>query len=258
MTPIQLVKIFNWEYKADIGTFLNNLGIKRRSLSESVNNYNKFAGKQITDEKEKYWNNCSFKFSNDDLVKVADFHLLKTHGMYHPVKNKTGVSRDHIVSINEGWENGYDPAYISHPANCRFMLHSDNVKKSFKSFLTYEELINRIEDWEKGRVEDLAKNGEISGKRKPLSEEHRNKISLGLILKNKAIKELNNGTHSSPRKRKTFEKYKWVISNIISGERVEITHLKRWQKNSGVNLYTKNCRWKIVEKYCLKTGERLI
>jgi hypothetical protein len=252
MSPCQLIDRFNWTHTSDIGSFLKLLGIPLRNLSQSINNYNKTVGKEITDEKEKYWAACKFKFSNTDIEKIPGFPLLKQYGMYHPVKNLNGVSRDHIISISDAYNNGYDSKYIGHAANCRFMLHSDNMKKHSNSMLTYDELIDRVEYWEQGKIKELQDTAEgiITTKRKPLTEEHKKSISNGLFKRGK--------TETSSKKGKIFGTYKCVLSNIVTGEIIEVIGIKRWSKDTKINVYSQSCDWKIIEKYRIKTGERLI
>ncbi len=63
------------------------------------------------------------------------------------LENKTGVVRDHILSRKDGWVNGIEPQIISHPANCQFLTLSDNSKKGDRSWITYEQLLERINVW---------------------------------------------------------------------------------------------------------------
>ena len=65
-----------------------------------------------------------------------------------------GVSRDHIYSVNEGFKNKVDPKIISHPANCRLMVHSENISKNKKSDITIEELLIKIDNWNKKYLVD--------------------------------------------------------------------------------------------------------
>lgn len=83
------------------------------------------------------------------IDKIEGFELLKKFGMYNRLNNKLGVVRDHIVSVHYGYMNNIDPKIISHPANCRFILHSDNAKKSMKCDITIEELKERIDKWDR-------------------------------------------------------------------------------------------------------------
>ena len=81
-----------------------------------------------------------------------DFELIKRYGWYKAKNhgnNLTGISRDHMVSIKYGFEHNVDPKIISHPANCKLMIHSENVRKYNKCSITLEELLVRIENWNK-------------------------------------------------------------------------------------------------------------
>ena len=47
----------------------------------------------------------------------------------HYAKNVNGISRDHSYSISEGLKNNINPLLLSHPANCKLMIHLDNKRK---------------------------------------------------------------------------------------------------------------------------------
>lgn len=92
----------------------------------------------------------NFKFNLKDYPLEFDFTLIQEHGWYKPKNhgdNLNGVSRDHMVSVKYGFENNIDPTIISHPANCRLILHNDNVSKGASNHITYEELLIRIDEW---------------------------------------------------------------------------------------------------------------
>lgn len=94
----------------------------------------------------------NFKFSLSDYPDEFDFTLIEKYGWYSPSNKKNnlgGVSRDHMLSVKEGFELGIDPKLLSHPANCKLMIHNDNVSKNKKSSITLEELLERIENFNK-------------------------------------------------------------------------------------------------------------
>ena len=106
-------------------------------------------GKSRTDEKEIYWVKCSFSSWNNEIWKqLPGFDLLPKLGMWHPITNKGGVVRDHIISISFGWENNIDPEIISHPANCRIITNHENIKKGAKCEKTLEKLLEEIDNFE--------------------------------------------------------------------------------------------------------------
>jgi hypothetical protein len=97
-----------------------------------------------------YRRKCAFKFSLNEYPNEFDFTLIEQYGWYKPKNrgdNLYGVSRDHIVSVRYGYDNNIDPELISHPANCRLMLHSDNSKKHSKCDMTIDQLIEKIKIW---------------------------------------------------------------------------------------------------------------
>lgn len=109
--------------------------------------------RKITDEivlkKLEYRDNCVFQL-HECIERVKGYHLLKEYGMYHKRINPNGVVRDHRVSVHYGFINGIDPKIISHPANCEFVQHSANAKKTWKNSCTVEQLLKDIENWENG------------------------------------------------------------------------------------------------------------
>ena len=101
---------------------------------------------------EQYREDCSFKFALSDFPEEFDFSLIEEHGWYKAKNhgdNLYGVSRDHMVSVLYGFEHNIDPSIISHPANCQLLVHSDNARKKDGCSITYEELLERIEKWNK-------------------------------------------------------------------------------------------------------------
>lgn len=105
--------------------------------------------------KEQYYNAARFKFNVYHFPEEFDLSLIDQYGWYtcpgrkrsNEPKNTSGVSRDHIISVSYGFENDIDPKIISHPANCRILLHSDNKKKNNNCDLTVSELIHKIKKW---------------------------------------------------------------------------------------------------------------
>jgi hypothetical protein len=102
------------------------------------------------DEFQKYKRDCVFKFNLSDYYKEFNFKLIEEFGWYKPANrgnNLDGVSRDHIYSIRDGFDNGIEPKLIAHPANCKLILQKQNSSKHKRSDITIEELENRIRNW---------------------------------------------------------------------------------------------------------------
>jgi hypothetical protein len=135
-----------YEYSGDIRNFsklFKHLGIVCNNIRDSLKNYHKRLGTYDNiSEKETYYKACKFRIK--DYSCIEGYHLLLKFGWYHPIKNKSGVSRDHRYSIYDGWANKIPPEIISHPANCQLMLHKDNVLKQKSSSITIEELYERV------------------------------------------------------------------------------------------------------------------
>lgn len=101
---------------------------------------------------EQYRSDCQFKFSLNEFPEEFDFDLINKYGWYKAKNhgdNLYGVSRDHMVSVLYGFEHDIDPSIISHPANCQLLIHSKNSSKGYKCSITYDELLKRIEQWDK-------------------------------------------------------------------------------------------------------------
>lgn len=103
-------------------------------------------------EYQKYKRECQFKFSLNDYPTEFDFGLIETHGWYTAANrgnNLDGVSRDHMYSIREGFDNKVPSELISHPANCKLMIHRKNISKHKKSSITVDDLKQRVYLWDK-------------------------------------------------------------------------------------------------------------
>jgi len=115
------------------------------------NAINQVGRRKITDEerlrKVLYREQCQFNLAGV-IERVQGFDLLQKFGMYDKRVNKTGVVRDHIISVHYGYIHSIDPKIISHPANCQFLVHKDNAKKSMKCDITVDELMERIRKWD--------------------------------------------------------------------------------------------------------------
>lgn len=106
---------------------------------------------ECKDDFRVYKEKCSFLFNIYDYPDRFDIELIEKYGWYSPKNSKNanlnGVSRDHILSISDGYKKNIDPSIISHPANCMIMRHYENQKKWAKSNITYDELIEKIKRW---------------------------------------------------------------------------------------------------------------
>ncbi len=100
---------------------------------------------------------CRFRFNVFDYPDLFDLELVEKYGWYSPngyksqnkKRNLGGVSRDHLYSIKDGYDNKVDPELLAHPVNCRIVKHYDNnVKKGRKSSITLDELKERIRIFE--------------------------------------------------------------------------------------------------------------
>lgn len=70
------------------------------------------------DEYSKYKLKTRFKFNLSDYPDEFEFSLIEKYGWYKAKNrgdNLNGVSRDHMLSVNEGFNMKIDPYLISHP-----------------------------------------------------------------------------------------------------------------------------------------------
>lgn len=135
------------------------LHISLPSLSEGVKtSYYKKHQKNKTDY-EKYRAEASFNFSSKLYPYVKNAELLKQYEWYNKNYPKVnGITRDHRISIQYGYEHNIDPYLISHPANCEFMLRNDNSSKCDKCSITVEQLIEEVEWWNENIIYKIFNN----------------------------------------------------------------------------------------------------
>jgi len=122
--------------------------------------------KEMIKEKHKNWTDhkryreeCQFKFNLSDFPDEFHFELIKEFGWYKAKNNgnnPNGISRDHMISIKYGWENNIDASIISHPANCKLLQNPENQNKNGNCSITLEQLLYKIEKWNKRYSANLA------------------------------------------------------------------------------------------------------
>lgn len=104
-----------------------------------------------TDIKTLYRYNARFTFGISTYSEwfTDASELINSYGWYSPKKNTTGISRDHLYSISDGFRHSIDPKILSHPANCKLVPHKENQAKKHHSSITIDELLDRIKQFEK-------------------------------------------------------------------------------------------------------------
>ena len=95
--------------------------------------------------REEYYRQVRFKIPYVLWKYLPGWNLYLKYGTYNPSSNINGVDKDHMVSRSYGWKHDIDPYLISHPANCQFLIHGPNCKKSASCALTVDELIERVQ-----------------------------------------------------------------------------------------------------------------
>jgi|688.fasta_scaffold64646_5 hypothetical protein len=108
----------------------------------------------ITDTRKQYAYQCRFTFSISKYPQWFNYSskLILTYGWYSAANkgnNLSGCSRDHLLSVYDGFINNIDPILISHPANCEIVPHKLNQSKHKKSKISLDELLLRIELFDK-------------------------------------------------------------------------------------------------------------
>ena len=98
-----------------------------------------------------YKESCIFKFNVYNFPEKFDLDIIFEYGWYSPQNsnnpNLDGISRDHIISVSDGFKHKIPPEMIAHPANCRLMRHTENQLKFSRSDMTFHELKNKIHKW---------------------------------------------------------------------------------------------------------------
>lgn len=139
---IKICKYCNNQYKTLRNTVFCSRKCARLYLSqEKMKNKEPF---------ERYKKLCEFKFGIKNFPEEFNFNIIKENGWYEAANrgnNLNGISRDHMYSCKEGYNNLIDPYLISHPANCNLILQIDNEIKNSKCSLSYNELIKRVINW---------------------------------------------------------------------------------------------------------------
>lgn len=95
----------------------------------------------------QYRRACAFKFDLKDYPLEFAQNIPMYSGRRNP--DPDAYSKDHILSVADGFINNISPDILSHPANCRLIPHSKNSSKSYKSEITLEELMIKITEWDK-------------------------------------------------------------------------------------------------------------
>jgi len=144
-TYIQIKEKYDLKYTEKMMHYLISIPMNiNKEEYEKEDNYCMY---DVNMDKQRYRKECGFRFSLDTFKKIEGFNLLIEYGAYNVKTNVNGVSRDHMLSVDYGYKNSIPPEIIRHPANCKIMFHKENSIKNFKSSITYEELLQRINVW---------------------------------------------------------------------------------------------------------------
>lgn len=179
LSPSQIAKKYNIVY-SDFGMFItSSLNLRLKTLKESINNYNNQINRSITNEKLIYWKKCNFNFDVYTEPSIKGFDLIKKYN-FSSSSNcnlQQTIQRDHMISIKYGYEHNIPPEHISHPANCEILLSIDNNIKNSNCSITYEDLLDRINNWNNScKLKELKQTILKS----PKSEEHKKNLSKSI------------------------------------------------------------------------------
>jgi len=156
LTTYQVFDLFKISERSLYWAKNNNKFFPRNQSEANKNSYkNGNRKKSLKENIDRYRQLCLFKFSLNDYPDKFDFSLIEKYGWYKAKNrgnNLEGVSRDHMFSVYDGYKQGILPYYISHPANCQLLPHKLNNVKKRNSSITFEELLRRIEEWNKNMV----------------------------------------------------------------------------------------------------------
>ena len=92
-----------------------------------------------------------FKFELKEFKDEFDFNLIEKYGWYKAKNhgdNVDGVSRDHKISVKDGFRRLINPLLLAHPANCELIINKHNQSKCDKCSITLEDLLFRIKEFD--------------------------------------------------------------------------------------------------------------
>jgi len=213
LSPKQLATRHNFVC-TDFGAIIKScFKIKLKDLKTAQKNTAIQKGHAVTDAKSLYYKQCEFKLSQEEMTRIPGFDLLIEHGIYHPAKNPNGIVRDHILSRSEGYQKGYNPDHIRHPANCQFITNYENIKKNSSSDITYDQLLEQIALWEQKSQSMPAKERRTV----PRTKEHIENIRLAINARYQKITsgELPGLKNHIGRPETFSKKYNWEEINLL-------------------------------------------
>jgi len=109
--------------------------------------------------KNLYRTYSNFDFPLNRYPEHFNFKLIEEHGWYKAKNNGnnlSGISRDHLFSISDGFKRLINPKILSHPANCELKIHNTNISKGSKSSITLDHLLEKIKHWTAKYSEDFS------------------------------------------------------------------------------------------------------
>lgn len=145
-SPKQIQEIYNLKY-TDFGMFMKRcLGMTIKTHRAALQNFHIKNGTLLSDVKLRYKTDAAFKFSLHNLPFIPGIDKLTELGMFHPTKNPSGLVKDHMVSLEYGYQNNINPDIIAHSANCRLITNMENITKGSDCSISLEQLMERILD----------------------------------------------------------------------------------------------------------------
>lgn len=90
-------------------------------------------------DKSSYRYKARFTITLDNISEIKGYNLLQKYGYYNKNTNPTGVVKDHRFSIKSGIDAKIPPKYLGNINNCEFLLYKDNILKSSKNSISFNE-----------------------------------------------------------------------------------------------------------------------
>lgn len=100
---------------------------------------------------EPFWDSISHEGMFQYKEKVG-YLTDRNYRRYKDILDPQGLRShqwhlDHIFSKSDGFRYNVDPELVAHPANLRIISASANTSKNFRSEISLQVLIERVEEW---------------------------------------------------------------------------------------------------------------
>jgi hypothetical protein len=102
---------------------------------------------------EKFWEGVPHE-SKYQYTERVGYLTDRNYRRYKDILDPQGLRShqwhlDHVFSKSDGFRYNVDPVVVAHPANLRIISASANSSKNFRSEISLQVLLERIEEWNK-------------------------------------------------------------------------------------------------------------